>query len=58
VHGTADAAIPIWRAEQLRDGIPDTRGLVLVEGAGHASNMSQPDLVNAAIASFVRDLDA
>jgi 3-oxoadipate enol-lactonase len=58
VHGTADAAIPIWRAEQLRDGIPGTRDLVLVEGAGHAANMSHPDLVNAAIASFVRDLDA
>ncbi len=58
IHGTADAAIPVWRAEQLRDGIPGTRDLVLVEEAGHASNMSHPDLVNLAIASFVRGLDA
>jgi pimeloyl-ACP methyl ester carboxylesterase len=58
IHGTADAAIPIWRAEQLRDGIPGTHELVLVEGAGHAANMSDPDLVNAAMTSFVRSLPA
>jgi len=58
IHGTADAAIPLWRAEQLRDGIPGARDLVLVEGGSHAANMCNPDLVNAAIASFVRGLAA
>ncbi len=58
IHGTADAAIPIWRAEQLRDGIPGTHELVLVEGAGHAANMCDPATVNEAITSFVRGLPA
>jgi pimeloyl-ACP methyl ester carboxylesterase len=56
VHGSADAAIPMWRAEQLRDGIADTRGLVVAEGAGHAANMSHPDQVNQAISAFVGQL--
>lgn len=56
VHGSADAAIPMWRAEQLRDGIADTRDLVVAEGAGHAANMSHPDLVNQSIAAFLRQL--
>jgi pimeloyl-ACP methyl ester carboxylesterase len=55
-HGTADAAIPVWRAEQLRDGIPGTQELVMVEGAGHASNMSHPDLVNDATTRFLRGI--
>jgi pimeloyl-ACP methyl ester carboxylesterase len=58
IHGTADAAIPVWRAEQLRDGLLDCRELVLVEGAGHAANMSHPDIVNAAISRFVGGLSA
>jgi pimeloyl-ACP methyl ester carboxylesterase len=56
IHGTADAAIPLWRAEQLRDGLPDARQLLLVEGAGHASNMGEPALVNRAIARFMESL--
>ncbi|MGP0029749.1 MAG: alpha/beta fold hydrolase [Acidimicrobiales bacterium] len=56
VHGAADAAIPMWRAEQLRDGIPCTSGLVVVEGAGHASNMSHPAEVNRAIRDFLGHL--
>jgi pimeloyl-ACP methyl ester carboxylesterase len=56
IHGSADAAIPMWRAEQLRDGIPDVRELVVVPGAGHASNMSDPDLVNEALLAFLRSL--
>jgi pimeloyl-ACP methyl ester carboxylesterase len=56
VHGSEDAAIPLWRAEQLRDGIAGPTDLVVVEGAGHASNMANPDLVNQAIASFVSAL--
>jgi pimeloyl-ACP methyl ester carboxylesterase len=55
-HGTADAAIPMWRAEQLRDGIAGTKDLVPLEGAGHASNMSHADAVNQAIAGFLRSL--
>jgi 3-oxoadipate enol-lactonase len=56
IHGSADAAIPMWRAEQLRDGIAGTRDLVVVEEAGHAANMSHPDHVNAAVAEFLRSI--
>jgi pimeloyl-ACP methyl ester carboxylesterase len=56
IHGTADAAIPMWRAEQLRDGIANAGAIVAVDGAGHASNMSHPDIVNAAILAFLHSL--
>ena len=56
VHGTADAAIPMAKAEALRDGLGGPAELVPVEGGSHASNMSHPDQVNAAILSFLRAL--
>jgi len=56
IHGSADAAIPMWRAEQLAADIPNAREVVVVPGAGHASNMSHPELVNEAILSFLRSL--
>jgi pimeloyl-ACP methyl ester carboxylesterase len=31
------------------------RGLVVVEGAGHASNVSHPEPVNRALLDFLRD---
>jgi pimeloyl-ACP methyl ester carboxylesterase len=57
-HGTADAAIPVWRAEQLRDGLGGSTELILLEGAGHAANMSHADEVNRATSRFVAALDA
>jgi 3-oxoadipate enol-lactonase len=56
IHGTVDAAIPVWRAEQLRDGLGGHTELLLVEGAGHSANMSYPDLVNGAMAAFLRSI--
>jgi len=56
IHGSADVAIPMWRAEQLASGIPNARQIVVVPDAGHASNMSHPDLVNEAIVSFLHSL--
>ncbi|MEX0835990.1 MAG: alpha/beta hydrolase [Nitriliruptor sp.] len=58
VHGSQDLAIPVERAEQLRDGIRDSRGLVVVEGAAHATNLSHPDEVNAALRDFLEGLPA
>jgi pimeloyl-ACP methyl ester carboxylesterase len=58
VHGTDDAAIPVWRAEQLRDGISGSTELVLIEGGGHATNMFDPEGTNRAISSFVHGLPA
>jgi pimeloyl-ACP methyl ester carboxylesterase len=53
-HGEADAAIPMERAEQLLDELPNCAELVRIPGAGHASNLSHPDAVNGPLAAFLR----
>jgi 3-oxoadipate enol-lactonase len=57
IHGTADAAIPIGKAEALRDGLGGETRLAVIEGGSHAANVSHPDEVNAAIANFLRTLE-
>lgn len=56
IHGTADAALDIGRARQLAAAAPDHRGVVEIEGAPHAANMTDPAQVNAAIAEFLAAL--
>jgi 3-oxoadipate enol-lactonase len=56
VHGTADAAIPMARAEALRDGLGGPAELVPIEGGSHAANLTHPDQVNAAMLAFLRRL--
>jgi 3-oxoadipate enol-lactonase len=58
VHGTADAAIPMARAEIMRAGLAGPVTLAEIADGSHASNLSHPDLVNAAILGFLRQLDA
>ncbi len=53
-HGEADAAIPMARAEQLLEELPNCEELVRIPGAGHASNLSHPDAVNGPLAAFLR----
>jgi pimeloyl-ACP methyl ester carboxylesterase len=57
VHGTADAAIPVARAQAVRDGLGGPVTFVAVEGAPHASNVTHPDEVNQAILGFLSALD-
>lgn len=57
VHGTADTAIPIDKAEALRDDLAGTATLVAVDGAPHASNLTHPAEVNAALLAFLGGLD-
>ncbi|HEV7679368.1 MAG TPA: alpha/beta hydrolase [Candidatus Dormibacteraeota bacterium] len=54
VHGEVDAAISVELAQRLVDGLPNCERLVLVPGAGHASNLSHPEPVNAALGDFLR----
>ncbi len=54
VHGEVDAAIPVAKAERLCQGLPKCEGVVVVPGAGHASNLSHPEPVNAALGDFLR----
>ncbi len=57
VHGDADAAIPVSKAETLRDLIAGPTELVVVPGGTHATNLTHPVPTNAAIRAFVDRLD-
>jgi 3-oxoadipate enol-lactonase len=54
VHGTADQAIPVAKAETMRDGLAGSTFMCLVEGAAHAPNVTHPDVVNPAIIDFLK----
>jgi pimeloyl-ACP methyl ester carboxylesterase len=53
IWGELDARSPLGVARQFEEAIPDTK-LVLIPGAGHLSNLEQPELVNEAIREFCR----
>ena len=53
IHGTEDVAIDISIGERLCTNLSGCRGLVRVEGAGHASSVTHPEPVNRAIADFL-----
>ena len=55
-HGTADQSIEIERAEQLCGGLSGCTGLVRIEGAPHASNLTHPAEVNEPLLGFLRSL--
>jgi pimeloyl-ACP methyl ester carboxylesterase len=57
IHGEADASIPLDVARNLADGLPNAE-FVIVPGAGHAANLSHPELVNPQIGRFLASLDA
>ncbi|HXS62658.1 MAG TPA: alpha/beta hydrolase [Streptosporangiaceae bacterium] len=56
IHGTADAAIPMERAEQVRDGLGGQVSFHVVTDGTHAANVSHPDDVNEAVLNFLRTL--
>jgi 3-oxoadipate enol-lactonase len=56
IHGTEDTAIPVSAAQELAATLPGADGLVLVEGAAHASNLTHPDQVNPPLLAFLRML--
>ncbi len=55
-HGTADRSIEMDKAEGLCQGLSGCTGVVRVEGAPHASNLTHPDQVNGPLLSFLRSL--
>jgi 3-oxoadipate enol-lactonase len=52
VVGAEDAVTPPADAERLRDGIRDSR-LVVIEGAAHLSNVERPEAFNSALLDFL-----
>jgi pimeloyl-ACP methyl ester carboxylesterase len=50
-------AIPIGKAEELRDRIAGPTTLVPIDGGPHAANMTHSEPVNKAIVQFLEALD-
>jgi pimeloyl-ACP methyl ester carboxylesterase len=57
IHGTADAAIDIEKAQRLCSDLANCEQFVAVEGGGHATNLTHPELVNLAIQQFLAGLE-
>ena len=55
IHGDQDAAIELPIAQRLAEGIPNAQ-LVVIDGAGHASNMTHPEQVNPPLRRFLESL--
>lgn len=53
IWGHLDARSPLIVARQFEEAIPDTT-LVVIEGAGHMSNLERPERVNDAVREFCR----
>lgn len=58
VHGREDVAIPLAKAEAMCAALPECRGMVVVDGAAHAANLTHPDVVNPAVREFLEGLPA
>src|SRR5438270_496783 len=55
-HGTEDQAISMEQGQQLSQGLSGCTGVVPVEGAAHASNLTHPGQVNGPLLEFLRSL--
>jgi 3-oxoadipate enol-lactonase len=55
-HGTADQSIEIDKADELCRGLSGCDGVVRIEGAPHAANLTHPDQVNGPLQDFLRTL--
>jgi pimeloyl-ACP methyl ester carboxylesterase len=53
IWGHVDARSPLTVAHQFQEAITDTH-LVVIEGAGHMSNLERPEQVNDAVRAFCR----
>ena len=53
IWGQVDARSPLTVAYQFQEAIADTK-LLVIEGAGHMSNLERPDRVNDAVRELCR----
>jgi pimeloyl-ACP methyl ester carboxylesterase len=56
IHGTADAAIDLDVAQRLSSELANCQRLVMIEGGGHACNLTHPKLVNMAVERYLAEL--
>jgi pimeloyl-ACP methyl ester carboxylesterase len=57
IHGTADAAIDIEKAQRMCSDLADCEQFVAIEGGGHACNLTHPEPVNLALQQFLAGLE-
>ena len=55
-HGDVDMGIDIAEGRALAEGLGGPSEFVVVQGAGHSSNLEKPEVVNAAMLAFLADL--
>ena len=55
VHGTEDSVVPIAKAKEMADRIPDAR-FVEIPDCGHAPPLERPEAVTDALLEFVTSL--
>jgi 3-oxoadipate enol-lactonase len=53
-HGTADTAMTLESAKELRDALSNCVAFIEVEGGAHAANLTHPDQVNPPLLEFLR----
>jgi len=53
IHGSADQAFDLATARGLESALADCKGLVVVDGAAHAPNVTHPEPVNRALREFL-----
>jgi pimeloyl-ACP methyl ester carboxylesterase len=56
IHGTKDSAISMDSAKAMAKSLSGCKGVVEIAGAAHASNLTHPHPVNAALLPFLRSI--
>ncbi|MFD1560588.1 alpha/beta fold hydrolase [Paraburkholderia silviterrae] len=52
-HGNQDRAIDIAHGRELAQGLPNSKGFVTIDRAGHAPNLTHPQFVNGPLRDFL-----
>jgi 3-oxoadipate enol-lactonase len=55
-HGTADQSIELEKGKALCQALSGCTGVIVIDGAPHASNLTHPDEVNGPLREFLRSL--
>jgi 3-oxoadipate enol-lactonase len=58
VHGKQDGAIPLARAEAVRDGLSGLARLLAIEGGTHGCVLTHAPVLSAAMGDFLRALES